>query len=109
MRSIRSVAYDRNLTANIPYLLLRIGEELSDVLFTGSNKFVQDFRTVDDLGLGNVQHLSDLTRHQSLSGTRRSVKENTCDRPFSQSNHNTGSIANVGIHTFRMGDTKLFD
>lgn len=59
------------------HLLFSIREKLSNILFTSANKFVQNFRTVDDLGLPRVEHLSDLSSHQGLSSSGRPIEQNT--------------------------------
>jgi hypothetical protein len=58
-------------------LLLRIGKQLSNILFTLPDKLVQNFGTVDNLWLGRVEHLADLPGHEGLSRTGRAVEHHT--------------------------------
>ena len=48
-------------------LVLCVGEQLPDVCLRLAHVFVQDLGAVHHFGLSGVQHLPDLTSHQSLS------------------------------------------
>ncbi len=63
------------LVALLLVLLLGIGKELADVLFTLANILVQDFGTVDDLGLPGVQHLANLPGNKRFSCSGRPVEQ----------------------------------
>ena len=60
-------------------LLLRVCKQLPDILLTLPNKFVQDFRSIDNLWLSRIEHLSNLPRHEGLSSTGRAKQQDTCD------------------------------
>jgi hypothetical protein len=56
-------------------LFLCICKELPDVLFGCTYVFVQDFRTIDNFGFASVEHLSNLTREEGFSRTRRAMQQ----------------------------------
>ena len=58
-------------------LLLRICEELSDILLRLTNELAQDLGAVHDLWFARVEHLANLPCHKSLSGARGTVKQDT--------------------------------
>lgn len=61
----------------VAHLLFCVNEEFTDVLFGGTDEFVQNLGTVHDLGLPCVEHFPDLTRHERLTGAGRSMKKYT--------------------------------
>lgn len=75
--------------------LLSVDEKISDSLFSGTDVFVKNFRTIDDLRLTSLQNLSDFTSNQGFTASRRAKEKNTsnvtCSQLFSNTRKHTGS------------------
>lgn len=61
------------------YFFFRIREELSDILFRGTDILVEYFGSIDDLRLSCIEHLTNLPRQKSFSRSRGTVEQNTFD------------------------------
>src|SRR5260221_578628 len=57
------------------YLLLRIREQLSNILFTSSDIYTENFGSVNYLRFFSVEHLANLSRHEGLARPRWSVEK----------------------------------
>lgn len=55
------------------------GKERSNVLFGLTDVFIEDFRSVDELGLACVKHLSNFARDKRLASSGWPVKQHTCN------------------------------
>jgi len=61
-----------------PFLFLfSVSKQFADVCLRLPHVLVEDLRAVDDLRFPGVQHLSDLTSHQCLSSSRRTVQQDS--------------------------------
>lgn len=59
-------------------LLLCICKEFPNILFRRTDKFIQNFRAIDDLRLLRVEHFPDLPSHESLASAGWTKENDTC-------------------------------
>ena len=59
------------------FFLFCISKQFANVRLRLADVFVQDLWTIDDLWLPSIQHLANLSSHQSFTGARRAKQQDS--------------------------------